>query len=236
MNKLIGLLVIASQVTATVSAQQFLPPIERFSSSKPGYLITRSGQRVEFTLDDLDRKRGLIIRVEGKTPDGKKIKYEADEVQELGLAPSDYAKFSSFSNSTRSIAKIQRNNVSESTRNLVVFYNEHLDDPSRDVLVQLVNPGFDSRIRVYDDPFAAETMGVGVMGVQLTGGMDKSFYVRTKQGKVIRLKKKNYDELFRPLFDSCPAVMEKYGKNFAWRDFCSHVFLFDQECGGLSTN
>jgi hypothetical protein len=236
MKKSIFLLFVALHVGVAASAQQFLPPIERFSSSKPGYLITKSGERIEFILNDLDRKRGLIIRVEGKTLDGKKFKYEADEVKELGLAPSDYAKMSSFSNSTRSIAKIQRNKVNESVRDLVIFYSEHLDDPSRDVLVQLVNPGFDSQIRVYDDPFATETMGVGVMGVQLTGGMDKSFYVRTKQGKVIRLKKKNYDELFRPLFDSCPTVIEKYGKNFAWRDFCSHVFLFDQECGGLSTN
>jgi hypothetical protein len=217
-----------------VSAQQFLPPVERFSGSKPGYLITKTGERVEFTLDDLDRKRGLIIRITGKTPDGKKVKYEAADVAELGLAPSDAAKFGSLMSSTRSIAKIQRTKVGESTRDLVLFYSEHLDDPNRDVLVQLVNPGFDSRIRVYDDPFAAETTGFAVGGVALTGGMDKSFYVRTKEGKVIRLKKRNYDEMFRPLFDSCPAVMAKYGKDFAWRDFCSHVFLFDESCGGIT--
>ncbi|MCY7356918.1 MAG: hypothetical protein LH609_05510 [Rudanella sp.] len=60
----------------------------------------------------------------------------------------------------------------------MLFYNEKLDEPKREVLVQLVNPGFESRIRVYDDPFATETMGVGFVGVQLTGGMDKSFYLR----------------------------------------------------------
>ncbi|WP_375444909.1 hypothetical protein [uncultured Fibrella sp.] len=217
----------------TVSAQQFLPPIERFSGSKPGYLILKTGEQVDFTLDDLDRKKGLIIRVEGKSLDGKKFKYEADQIQELGLNPSDFAKFASFSESTRSIAKIQRNKVNETGRNLVLFYNERLDDQKREALLQLVNPGFDSQMRVYDDPFAAETMGVGFGGMQLTGGMDKSFYVKTN-GKVIRLKKKNYDELFRPLFDSCPAVMDKYGKSFAWRDFCYHVFMFDQECGSIS--
>ncbi len=138
-----------------------------------------------------------------------------------------------FSESTRSVAKIQRNKVNETSRDLVLFYNEKLDDPKREALLQLVNPGFDSQIRVYDDPFAAETMGVGFGGMQLTGGMDKSFYVKAK-GTIIRLKKKNYDEMFRPLFDSCPAVMTKYGKNFAWRDFCYHVFMLDQECGGIS--
>ena len=220
-------------VTAA-AAQQFLPPIERFSGSKPGYLVLKTGERLDFTLDDLDRKKGLITKIEGKTLDGRKVKYMADEIQEAGLSPSDFAKMASFSESTRSIAKIQRNKVNESGRNLVLFYNERLDDQKREALLQLVNPGFDSRIRVYDDPFAAETMGVGFAGVQLTGGMDKSFYVKTGS-KIIRLKKKNYDELFRPLFDTCPAVMTKYGKDFAWRDFAYHVFMFDQECGDIAS-
>ncbi|OIN58144.1 hypothetical protein [Arsenicibacter rosenii] len=218
-------------LSLTAQAQAFLPSIDRFSGSKPGYLITKSGERIDFILDDLDRKKGLIIRVEGKTTDGKKFKYEAADIQELGLNPSDYAKFSSVMNSTSSIVKAQKTKVSESTRNLVIFSQEHLDDQDRDVLVQLVNPGFDSRIKVFDDPFATQTMGVGVYGMQVTGGMDKSFYVKAN-GKVFRLKKKNYDEYFPILFGSCPAVMSKYGKGFAWRDFNEHVFLLDQECGG----
>jgi hypothetical protein len=224
----LGLLL--SLIHYAASAQQFLPPIERFSGRKPSYLILKTGERVDFVIDDIDRKKGLIIRIEGKTLDGKKFKYEASEIQEAGLTPSDAAKMGSFFESTRSIARMQRNKVDSAGRNLVLFYNERLDDQKREALLQLVNPGFESRIRVYDDPFAAETTGFGFGGVQLTGGMDKSFYVRTNN-KVIRLKKRNYDELFRPLFDSCPAVMAKYGKDFAWRDFSYHVFLFDQECG-----
>ncbi len=228
---IVGLLTILSFTTAC--AQEFLPPIERFSGSKPGYLILKTGERIEFRLDDLDRKKGLIYRVEGKTIDGKKFKYEAEQIQELGLNPSDAAKLMSFSESTRSVSKMQRNKVNESTRNLVLFYNEQLDDPKREVLLQLVNPGFESLIRVYDDPFAQETAGVGFAGVQMTGGMDKSFYVRAN-GKVFRLKKKNYDDKFLDLFGSCKGLMTKYGKDFAWRDFCRHVFMFDQECVDLA--
>lgn len=230
---LVSCCLLSLSLLTTSSAQRFLPPIERFSGSKPGYLILKTGERVAFTLNDLNRKKGLIYRVEGKTIDGKNFTYEADQIQELGLNPSDVAKLVSVSESTRSITKMQRNKVNESARNLVLFYNEQLDDPKREVLVQLVNPGFESRIRVYDDPFATETAGVGFAGVQVTGGMDKSFYVRAN-GKVFRLKKKNYDDKFSELFGSCPAMMTKYGKNFAWRDFCSHVFMFDQECDDLA--
>lgn len=231
LTKFIFLLVTTLLGADSLLAQEFLPPVERFSGSKPAFLLTKTGERVDFILDDLDRKRGLIIKVSGNTTEGKKFTYQAADIQQLCLPPSDAAKYMSFMSSTQSIAKIQRTQVGAATRDLIVFYNEHLDDPDREVLVQLINPGFDSRIRVYDDPFATKTSGIGVGGIAITGGMDKSYYVRTKEGKVIRLKKRNYDELFRPLFDSCPAVMDKYSKNFAWRDFCYHVFLFDESCG-----
>lgn len=212
-------------------AQQFLPPVKRFSGTKPGYLITKTGERVDFTLDDLDRKKGLIIQVSGKTLDGKPFSYPASEVQELGLAPSQMAQYTSLLNSVSSIAKVQRTKVGEATRDLILFYNEHLDNPDREVLVQLLNPDFDSQIRVYNDPFAWQTLGVGVAGVPITGGMDMSYYVKTKDGKVIQLKKHTYGEMFRSLFESCPAVMAKYGNDVVWRDFCSHVFLFEESCG-----
>ncbi len=77
-------------------------------------------------------------------------------------------------------------------------------------------------------------MGVSFAGVQLTGGLDKPFYVKHK-GAVVRLKKKNYGSAFGALFESCPALMAKYGKSLAWRDFCCHVFMLNQECGGLAS-
>lgn len=51
-----GLFLLLTNNLAT--AQQFLPPVERFSGSKPGYIILKTGERVEFILDDLDRKKG----------------------------------------------------------------------------------------------------------------------------------------------------------------------------------
>jgi hypothetical protein len=55
-----------------VFCQQFLPSVERFSTKKKGYLITTEDKRIDFVLDDLDRKKGLIIKVEGVPTDGGK--------------------------------------------------------------------------------------------------------------------------------------------------------------------
>lgn len=209
-------------------AQEFLPPLERFSTKKESYLIKNNDEKIVFVLDDLDRKKGLIIRVEGKAKDGKKFKLEASEIKELAIAPSDFAKLAALDGSTRSVLKASKTKVEDFDRSLVYFYQEKLEDRKITALMQRLNPDFDSRIRVYHDPFASETMGLSVGGIQVTGGIDKSYYLKV-DGKTKRYFKKNYDDDFKTLFGSCAGLMTKY-KDFAWRDLPDHIFFFDQEC------
>jgi hypothetical protein len=211
-----------------VYAQELLPPLERFSTKKAGYLIKTNGEKIEFIMDDLDRKKGLIIRVEGKTTAGKKFKLEASEIKELAIAPSDLAKLSSLGGATTSVLKASKTKVEDFDRSLVYFYQEYLEDRKITALMQRLNPDFDSKIRVYHDPFASETMGLSVGGIQVTGGIDKSYYLKVN-GKTKRFFKKDYDENFKPLFGSCSELTTKY-KDFAWRDLPNHIFFFDQEC------
>lgn len=209
-------------------AQEFLPPLERFSGKKESYLIKNNNEKVVFVLDDLDRKKGLIIRVEGKAKDGKKFKLDAAEIKELAIAPSDFAKMAALDGSTKSVLKASKTKVEDFDRSLVYFYQEKLEDRKITALMQRLNPDFDSRIRVYHDPFASETMGLSVGGIQVTGGIDKSYYLKV-DGKTKRFFKKDYDDDFKKLFGSCDALMTKY-KDFAWRDLPNHIYFFDQEC------
>jgi hypothetical protein len=211
-----------------ISAQQFLPPLERFSTKKESYLIKNDGSRIDFILDDLDRKKGLIVNVEGKTKEGKKFELKASEIKELAIAPSDFAKFAALNDATQSVVKTTKTKSEEFNRELVYFFQEYLEDRKITALMQRLNPEFDSKIRVYHDPFATETAGVGIGGIQVTGGIDKSFYLKVN-GKTKRYFKKNYDDDFKTLFGSCNTLKEKF-KDVAWRDLPDHLFFFDQEC------
>lgn len=209
--------------------QAFLPPLERFSTKKAGFLITKDDKRIDFVLDDLDRKKGLIINVEGKPTDGsKKFELKAEDIKILAIPSSDWAKFAAFSESTQSIAKMKQTKTKEYNRDLVYFYQEYLEDRKMTALMQLLNPDFSEKIMVFHDPFAAETMGLSLGGVQVTGGIDKSYYLKVG-GKTKRYFKKNYDDEFKELFGTCDALMTKY-KDFAWRDLPKHLFFFDTEC------
>jgi hypothetical protein len=211
-------------------AQTFLPAIERFSGKKEGFLVTAKGDTTKFILDDLDRKKGLIVNVSGKDMNGKKFEYKADQIKFLALAPADFGKYAAFSEGTGSVLRASKTDFKQINRDLIFFYQEYLEDKKRTVLVQQVNPGFDNNIKVYSDPFAKQTTGVAVAGMQMTGGMDKSYYVNYK-GKTIRLYKKDYDKKFKEYFGSCPELNAKY-KNGAWRDFAEHLFFYDQSCNG----
>ena len=227
MKNFICLLITLLTFTKAV-CQELLPPLERFSTKKQGYLIKNDGTRIDFVMSDLDRKKGLIINVEGKTTDGKKFELKADQIKELAIPPSDFAKLGALSESTRSIAKINRTDGREFDRELVYFFQEYLEDRKITALMQLLNPEFSEKIPVYHDPFATETLGVGVAGIQITGGIDKSYYLKIG-GKTKRFFKKDYDDDFKKLFGSCPDLMKKY-KDFAWRDLPRHIFYFQTEC------
>jgi hypothetical protein len=214
--------------TSQAFSQEFLPAIERFSSKKESFLVTSKGDTTKFFLDDLDRKKGLIVNVAGRTTDGKKFEHKAEDVTFMALAPSDYAKFAAFSEGSSSVLRASKTDFKQINRDLIFFYQEYLDDKQRTVLVQQINPGFDSKLRVYDDPFAAQTAGIGVGGMQMTGGQDKSYYVNYN-GKTFRMYKRDYDRLFTEFFGKCPDVMTGF-KNHAWRNFAQHLFIYEQNC------
>ncbi|MBL7816850.1 MAG: hypothetical protein JNL70_17645 [Saprospiraceae bacterium] len=208
--------------------QDLLPPLEHFSSKKQAYLIKKDSTRIDFFLTDLDRKKGLIVNVEGKTTEGKKFEIKADQILTLAVPPSDLSKFIGISESTRSVAKLGRTNTNKLNRDLVYFFQEYAEDRKVTALLQLLNPDFSDKIAIYHDPWATETMGFGVAGIPITGGIDKSYYLKVN-GKTKRYFKKDYDDEFEKLFKSCPELLKKY-KNFAWRDLPRHVYFFDTEC------
>jgi hypothetical protein len=96
------------------------------------------------------------------------------------------------------------------------------------VMLQVVNPGFDSVIKVYDDPRAQETGGVSVGGIQATGGVLKSYYI-VQDGKAVKIKKGDYKDEFGNLYPDCPAMAKEFEK-IDWDDFPKHVYFYTENC------
>lgn len=228
MKALIINLLLVNLVAKTAVAQQFLPEMEFLSTQKPGYLLTKSGQRIVVTLEKVHRKKGAIEGVLVKTTDGSTVDYKAADIEEMGFPPADVAKGIAVKETMGSVFRAKNADIKQIGRDTVLFYHEYLDDQKRDVLLQLLNPGFDHKIRVYHDPSASQTSGVGFGPVMITGGLDKSYYIR-KNDTAYRIRKGDYEAEFKKLYGDCPTLASKYPAS-AWRDLVRHVYDYEQIC------
>ncbi|MEM6265686.1 MAG: hypothetical protein AAGI38_24500, partial [Bacteroidota bacterium] len=116
----------------------------------------------------------------------------------------------------------------------VYFEKEYTRVKSKksDLMLQLVNPSFSSTMKVYHDPFAKETTGIGVAGVTAAGGLEKSYYVFKKgNDSAFRVMKKYYGDQFKELFGDSEEFMKKWGEKGKWSDFETHVFEYTEMMG-----
>lgn len=232
MNKLLTLFIALCTFGQTALAQSLLPAATSFSHKKTSYITLKDGSTVEGTIKDLDRKKLVIDEVKLKTADGKVVKLKPEDIAHMYLPESGLSKVSNaadfFTDANRWDNKdLDGDLVSqgyvyfESTE--VIWKKKRLN-----LLLQLLNPHFAEKIKVYNDPLAGETMSAGIGPVKLIGGLDKSYYVLKSEAKAaIRLKKKHYDDEFKGFYSSCKAVSSQKPK---WEDFVSHVYKFAKEC------
>jgi len=233
--KNVTLICLLLTVATTLGAQSFLQPFEGVSRKKPSYITLKNGKELEGTIKNLDRKKGLIEEIKIEV-DGKKQKIKAEDIKHMYLPASNFAKLMNATEIATDATKWESDDLDE----------EHLKDgyayfelatvqikkkKQRDLLLQLVNPNFANGVRVYHDPFARETAGIGVAGIQVAGGLEKSYYVKKGKETAIRLKKKEYDEQFKPYFGDCASVIKMAGGDDPkWADFPKHTYEYNTNC------
>ncbi|HAA16904.1 MAG TPA: hypothetical protein DCE41_36400 [Cytophagales bacterium] len=232
MNKRTLLLVAGVLCIATQGmAQFFMPPITGLSTTKPGTLTAADGTVYEnCKVRSLVMNGAQINRVNIMTAEGEKLKFKAEDVASMQYPPSELAKFDQAMEATTSVQSMFNTDFDAVLDREIIYYEANSSPRGRGktVLMQLVNPGFESKIAVFNDPWAGETMSVGVAGMTLAGGLEKSYYVR-KDGEMIKVQKKGYGKMFDQLFADCPRMAEEY-PNPQWKNFATHVFAYDQWC------
>ena len=96
--------------------------------------------------------------------------------------------------------------------------------------MQLLNPGFDSKIKVFAEP-SKKTGGLNVGGLQLTGGEARAYLFVKGTEKSFEVKKGSYSKNFEELYSDCPQMLSTFqGEKIKWNDVALHVFAYDQAC------
>jgi hypothetical protein len=217
-------------VSSTTFAQKLIPAMHAFSHKKTSYVTLEDGTELEGELKDLDRKKGLIEEVTLKDADGKKHKIKPEDIKHMYLPPSGLSKLAAAYEFLYDATQWDDNDLEKDIIGKGYAYFEKSDvqikNKTKVLLLQLLNPSFSSKIRVYSDPFAGETASVGIGNVKLAGGDEKSYYVKKGDKAAYKLKKKDYRTDYDMLFKDCSDL--KKIKQVKWSEFAEHVFKYNK--------
>ncbi|MEP0365898.1 MAG: hypothetical protein ABJN36_10460 [Cyclobacteriaceae bacterium] len=216
-------------------AQYFAPELDNSSinMSKEVYAVTNAGDTIRGKMGAAMIGNGQLRSFTIKQEDGTKSKFKSPDVKLLAIKPSKLQNLESAM-SVPNVMKASEIDFDAVMNREWVFFEQALLPKKKDkyVMMQLLNPGFDSKIKVYLDPNANESMGVGIGGIQVAGGEDKSYLVVYDGNKSEVYKKKRYKkEALTLLYKDCEVFKENYkGEKFDWSDFAEHVLVYDQMC------
>jgi hypothetical protein len=232
----ISLVIFALLMTGNAFGQAFVESVEpessQFFAYKECILKLVSGEEVhgKFYSGVFSGKGFTKITIQ--LENGEKAKYEADQIISMYVKAGELLKLSMITDAGSSIAEMANTDYNDIINREWVIFETALTPKKNDTkkLMQLLNAGFDSKIKVFDDP-SAKTGGLAVGGIQVTGGEDKGYLFVKGGEKAIAVKKGSYAKDFVELFGDCPKMLEAYkNQKIKWDDVALHIFYYDQFC------
>lgn len=176
-------------------------------------------------------KNGLT-KITIKLENGEKAKFIPEQVISLHIKASGLAKLFMVSNSGSSVKEFVNSDFNDIINREYIIFETALTPKKTDTyrLLQLLNPGFDSKIKVFAEP-SAKTGGFNVGGIQLTGGESRAYLFVKGEEKAILVKKGSYSKNFEELYSDCPKMLDAFkSEKIKWDDIALHVFTYDQIC------
>lgn len=232
MKKIIfGLTIIFATTTV---AQQLQTPSFAYSHKKKAYLTLTNGTDIIGNIDKVKRKKGLIKEIRVTDGSGTKLKLKPSDISFMYLPPSGLDNIGRAVSMTLTVQKWNQTKLNEDLLNQGLIYLEQAPTKVKKktmlLLVQLLNPSFSAKVKVYHDPRAKTTAGVGIGPLKVTGGIAKSYYIK-KEGDQAAYKfdKHGYKKEFS-YFWNCEKMNEFIDDEKAWRNLAKHVAKYTTDC------
>lgn len=233
--KTIYLIIVLFFTSSTLSAQNFLEPVFIFSSKRNAIFSLRNGDTIKGRLIFSKMKKGLFDTMTAKDKEGVKHKLKASEISNMYLPVgrlndfvTKYSKYDNVSNWDDDSILNQ-----EYITDGYAYYEQVeiiINKEKRFLLMQLLNPAYCKKIKVYHNPNSGETAGLAFDGLTVAGGHTKSDYVKKENNLAFKLKKKSFNETFLNLFSDCESFMRKYEKTKELKEFEAYVYEYAQNC------
>ena len=224
-------------MSLSMTAQKFSPAFQGWSKKKPTFITMKDGQEYTVNIKKLKFKKGLIDEIKVTPVDGgKKVKIKPEDISHMYVAPSGIAKLSQAMDASTDLVKLQDGELDSGHLDDGYMYMEASEvqvkkKKTQYCMLQVMNPTFSSKIKVYNDPYAKESAGVGIGGINVAGGLAKSYYIKKAGESVARkIKKKEYKKDMETLFSECQEVVAKYKDSAKWSAFETFIYDYSTMC------
>lgn len=212
----------------------FAKAVDGFSKKKMSYFTLMDGSEVTGKIKKLKRKKWLFEKVIIIDENDKKREFEASEIKSMYLPQSSWDKLGKMSDMLTDATQWENTELNqeyiedgyayfESTE---VYYKKK---KKKILLLQLINPSFSGLAKVFYDPTADESTGIGIGGINVAGGGDKSFYIKIADEIAFKLKKKEYEDQVKNIFSECPDYLRKV-KKWNWEKFGESLLDYTKTC------
>ncbi|MEM6796049.1 MAG: hypothetical protein AAF725_18885 [Acidobacteriota bacterium] len=200
-------------------------------------VLARDGRVLRGSIHSSMTVRGSMTRLTLKLEDGSRVRLKAREIDRVVMPLDDFWRGVLLKETTTTFEEIWKGDFERIYEvDELIFDSVRNPGSSRFGLRQLVNPGFDARLRVYDLAAKKEREGqlLVVASKSVFGDMPKAFLVVKDGGEAVRVRQRSYRaEQFEQLYGDCPAMLERFeGKARKFKHFAEHVFVYDRTCPG----
>lgn len=196
-------------------AQFIEPNLLNYATVKELTIVDTAGKTYSGKTSYIKQKKGLPTEIAIKVND-EKMEFTPEQIRYVYAKATEYSRLSKLGGSIQRMSKQKVGNKKDT-----LVYESLKNEDGDFVLLQLINPGYDTKIKVYANPAAGKTMS----WTGIDGGMDRSYYV-SKNGEAVRkIVKKDMREEFAKLFGDCAAMEGKTGN---WDDFDKYIETYNE--------
>jgi len=218
-----------------LQAQELMRPFAGYSKKKIAYITMDDGTQIQANLKDFKYKKGLIEAIKLKDiSGGKKQKIKPEKIKHMYVPISGWAKIDAFYDVKTDATQWGKTSLKKDIFQKGYVYFEKSDvrikKKTRTLLLQLLNPSFSAKVKIYHDPLAKETLSAGIGGVKVAGGHAKSYYIKKGDNTAYRVLKKTYKEEYKMIFEDCSSLVEQIDTNRNWVDFVGHIYKYATDC------
>ncbi len=236
MKRLITIFSLLAFMVIESRAQEFLAPYETFFSGQLAYVVTTDGDVIYGQLRSAVSGPDRIKRLSIIDDYGKKHKLKASKIERFAIQPSFFGTAEAVAVNSSSIKEIMNVDFDELVNREWLIYEQVLlprRKKEKYALMQLLNPGFSGRVKVFHNANSSETMPVSIGGLRVVGGEDRSYIVVKDNKQAVFVRKAGFVKDFARLFGDRPEFIKKASKRPKFRNFASHVQEYNSLFGGI---